>query len=119
VWPLEYLPYALLVVSGGIVVTLAAPFRSARGSAWWLPFVGATALVSAVSNFLVYIREPSALYRDAFGAATLAAISAGITGTILRNPENRLSIALIFLLICAVASPFVVLVAHCTSGDCL
>ena len=114
----------LIPVSGGAVLAvLSATSLPWHSRHWWGTTI-ATGIASALANLVFVLRSDNGLYRDAFAIAVVAAlctVAIGSVGISLRDRSSlqRVVAAALTLIAFGLSAPFVGLIAHCTSGDCL
>jgi hypothetical protein len=114
----------LFPVSGGAVLTALYASSLPSTQQYWLRTTIALAVASALANAVFAFHLGNALYRDAIAAAMVAASCTAVIGWIGgafrdRPIILRLGSAVLALVIFAVSAPFIELIAHCTSGDCI
>lgn len=123
-WTWEVLRFVVPIVSGGILVALAGATGAVRSAGGWWPIVVAAALGASLWSIHLMSRGQNPMYRDEVAAAAMAILCSAIVGVGARkrrasNPLIRLALAAAIIVVCGVLVPFVALIAHCTSGDCL
>jgi hypothetical protein len=113
----------LPVVGGTLIVGLGSTALVGQTQRWWRITLG-TALASGVINGAVALRVSDPLYRDIAAVAIISALCPVAVAATVRSMRGRegservwggISVVLVFL----VGTPFLLLYAHCTSGDCL
>jgi hypothetical protein len=114
----------LIPASGGAVLALLSATSLPRNRHNWWRATVVIAVASAIANAAFIILRASPLYRDAIAlsaAALLCVFLVGTIGSLLRDRVAALRAIASALVVCAFAltAPYVVLLAHCTSGDCL
>lgn len=122
----------LLVVmfAGAIVAVLTPTTLAASPRGWWCA-VAIVAIVAAAANgglASLSAREPdnNILVRDIFAWALIAGLTpllvAVVPRGLIRNAKRvwpRTVVATLLVAVMTAATPLLVLLVHCTSGDCL
>lgn len=118
--------FVVVVVAGGAILTAASLAGSpAQARSWWaLAFQCATAQVVCAFVVLRVSEGSLLLYRDFAALALVAALCTLGVATALRLVRERgvslrVLLAVSIMIFAALLSPFVGLVVHCTSGDCI
>jgi hypothetical protein len=112
------------IVAGGIVLTVVSGSVLVRNAQRWWIFVITVAVAAAISNLAIQIRNNPTLYRDVTAVvviAMLSPIAIGATARSLRDQVTSFRVlgSIAVLALSAILTPLVVLITHCTSGDCL
>ena len=114
----------LIPVSGGAVIAvLSATSLPWLSRHWWITTI-AIGIAAALANLVFVLGFESRLYRDAFALAIVAALctfAIGWAGISLRDRSSlqRVAAAALTLTAFGLSAPFIGLLVHCTSGDCL
>ena len=121
-WPIVL--FALPVVSGGILATVVGLTSAVRTTRIWWSLIGAAAIVAVIVVSHITLGGERVMYRDVAAAGLIAASCPVVVGFVVRasRSASRISRGLLgaaIVLTFGVCAPFVALIAHCTSGDCL
>jgi hypothetical protein len=121
-WPIVL--FAMSVVSGGILATVVGLTSAVRTPRVWWPIVGAAAIVAVIIVSYMTLGGERVMYRDVAAAGLMAASCPVVVGIVARAGRSasrlrRLLLGAAVVLTFGVCAPFVALIAHCTSGDCL
>ena len=125
------LPQLLVMFLGGVVISLLTPTALASMPRRWWQVVAVVSILSVCVNLLfglIEARKPenNLLIRDVvawvFLAGSVPLLIAAVSRGVARHTNGvwpRTGAAVLTLAILAGSSPFIMLLVHCSSGDCL
>jgi len=123
--------FSLFIGAGGIIVMALTPASSLNLSRRWWLMVGISAFLAMMLNCPMSIsafRDPAKnmLVRDAIAWTFIAGIAPVIVGAVSRlaarttkNIWLRLAAAVLAVGTLLLTTSYILLIVHCTSGDCL
>ena len=117
----------LVMFSGGMVVTSLTPTRLANVSRRWWQIAALVALAAFAANLIFSLAQASKpennlLTRDVVAWVVLAGGNPLLIARVVLGSKVvwlRTGAAVLTLAVLAGTTPFVMLLVHCTSGDCL
>jgi hypothetical protein len=122
--------FGITMVAGMVVVALSATVSVRSPVYWWKRIAGICLVALLVGSVpaVIHAREPknNRLVRDVVTEIALSALVPGVVALAARFTARSFTsrvattaVAAAVLVCLFVATPFLLLLAHCTSGDCL